>query len=174
MKPAASDLNRTPFLVRHNHVAKALEWLQLNNSDYADIKISQKNLDEYPEDKIPVSIEYRLSETNKVPEGTSIFDMEPEYGTDNGECSFTVHGLTGDMLDTMTTNTIKAMALRHFNNEGNILAVGHSKDFESMWNNPQLYLQMFPWLFPYGMGGIGATNLSDKGHKKWLLMYHDK
>ena len=100
--------------------------------------------------------------------------MEPEDGTDNGECSFTVHGLTGDMLDTMTTNSIKAMALCHLNNEGKILVVGHSKYFESVWNNPQLYPQMFPWLFPYGMGGIGATNLSDKKHKKWLLMYHDK
>ena len=62
----------------------------------------------------------------------------------------------------MTINTIKAMALHHFNNEGNFLAVGHSKEFESMWNNPQLYPQM------------GATNLSDKEHKKWLLMYYDK
>ena len=173
-KPTKTDLNRTPFLVRRNHVAKALDWLRLNHSDYADIKISKKNLDEYPEHEIPVSIEYMPLETNKVPEGTSIFDTEPEDGTDNGECSFTVHGLTGDMLDTMTTNTIKAMALRHLNNEGKILAVGHSKEFESMWNNPQLYPQMFPWLFPYGMGGIGATNLSDKEHKKWLLMYHDK
>ncbi len=69
---------------------------------------------------------------------------------------------------------IKAMALRHLNNEGKILAVGHSENFESMWDNPQLYPQMFPWLFPYGTGGIGATELSDKEHKKWLLMYHDK
>ena len=43
-----------------------------------------------------------------------------------------------------------------------------------MWNNPQLCPQMFPLLFPNGMGGIGATDLSDKEHKKWLLMYHDK
>ena len=173
-KPTESDLSRTPFLVRRNHVANALNWLRLNHSDYADIKISKKNLDEYPEHEIPVSIEYIQSETNKVPEGTSIFDTEPDDGTDSGECSFTVHGLTGDMLDTMTTNTIKAMALRHLNNEGKILSIGHSKDFESMWNNPQLYPQMFPWLFPYGMGGIGATNLSDNEHKKCLFMYHDK
>ena len=109
-----------------------------------------------------------------MPEGTSIFDTEPEDGTDNGECSFTVHGLTGDTLDTMSTNTTKAMALRHLNNEGKILAIGHGNEFESMWNNPQLYPQMFPWLFPYGTRGISATNLSDKELKKWLLMYHDK
>ena len=71
-------------------------------------------------------------------EGISVFDTEPEDGTDSGKCSFTVHGLTGDMLDTMTTNTIKEMALHHLNNEGKILAIGHSKNFESMWNNPQL------------------------------------
>ena len=94
-----------------------MEWLQLNHSDYAGIKISQGNLDEYPEHETPISIEYRPSDTNKVPEATSVFDTEPENGTDSGECSFTVHGLTGDMLDTMPTNTIKAMALGHLNNE---------------------------------------------------------
>ena len=78
-----------------------MEWLQLNHSDYPDIKISQENLDEYPEHEIPISIKYRPSDTNKVPEGTSVSDTEPEDGTDSGECSFTVHGLAGDMLDTM-------------------------------------------------------------------------
>ena len=73
------------------------------------------------------------------------------------------------MLDTMTTNTIKAMALHHLNNEGKILAVGHSKYFESMRNNPQLYPQMFPWIFLYGMESIGTTNLSNKEHKNGFL-----
>ena len=57
-----------------------------------------------------------------MPEVTSIFDTEPEDGTDKGEYSFAVHGLTGDMLNTMTTNTIKAMALHHLNNEGKIFS----------------------------------------------------
>ena len=35
---------------------------------------------------------------------------------------------------------------------------------------------MFPWLFPYGLGGIGLETLdmSDMMHKRKLLMYHDK
>ena len=98
-------------------------------------------------------------------EGTSVFDKEIEDGTEEGECSFSVHGLTGEAIDTMTTNAIKAIALRHLNNGGKMLAVNHSDKFESMWNNPQLYPQMFPWLFPYGLGGIGTTDLSDKEHK---------
>ena len=47
-KPTPEDLNRTPFLVRRNYVAKALEWLKLNHSDYADIEISSKNLRKFP------------------------------------------------------------------------------------------------------------------------------
>jgi Helitron helicase-like domain at N-terminus len=33
---------------------------------------------------------------------------------------------------------------------------------------------MFSWLFPYGLRRIGASNISDKEHKRHLLMYHDK
>ena len=33
---------------------------------------------------------------------------------------------------------------------------------------------MFPWLFPYGLGGIGCALISDEEHKRHLLMYHDK
>ena len=144
---------------------KALEWLKLNHCDYADIEISSKNLDQYDENSSPVSIEYHESNSNKSVEGTSVFDTEIEDGTEGGKCSFSVHGLTREAPDTMTTNAIKAIALRHLNNGGKMLAVGHSDKFESIWNNPQLYPQMFPWLFPYGLGGIGTTDLSDKEHK---------
>jgi hypothetical protein len=37
---------------------------------------------------------------------------------------------------------------------------------------------MMPWLFPYGLGGIGNTvqkgKVSDTVHKRHLLMYYDK
>jgi hypothetical protein len=37
---------------------------------------------------------------------------------------------------------------------------------------------MMPWLFPYGLGGIGNTlqqaEVSDTAHKRHLLMYYDK
>ncbi len=70
---------------------------------------------------------------------------------------FTVHGLTGEACNSMTPNAIKALALKHLNSDGKVLAVGHSDHLESIWNNPQLYPQMFSWLFPYGLGGIGMT-----------------
>jgi hypothetical protein len=173
-KPTSEDFSRTPFLVRRNAVIAALEWLKLNHADYAKIEISREHMDQYDEDMPPVSIEYRESVTNKVPEGTSVFDQEEEEGTEKGDCAFVVHVLTGETLNSMSPNAIKFLALRHLNNNGKILAVGHSDRLESMWNNPQLYPQMFPWLFPYGLGGVGASNISHKEHKRHLLMYHDK
>ena len=43
-KPTKSDFERTPMLVRRNHVAKALNWLILNHADYYDVEISSENL----------------------------------------------------------------------------------------------------------------------------------
>ena len=173
-KPSEADLTHIPFLVRHNHVMCALQWLKANHCDYANIKISTQNLESYSETEPPVSIQYRQSNTNKSPEGTSVFDNDIEDGTEEGDCSFTVYGLTGENLDTMTISAIKAQALHHLNNRGKFLLVGQSKKLESIWNNAQLYPQMFPWLFPYGLGRICTTKLSDKEHKRHLLMYHDK
>ena len=176
-KPTAEDFARTPFLVRRNVVIAALEWLRLNHSDYADIQISHKNVMQYEEGMPPVSVEYRERVSNKVAEGSSVFDQEEEDGTVEGDCAFTVHGLTGENVNTMTPTALKAIALRHLNSGGKMLAVGHSDKLQSMWNNPQLYPQMFPWLFPYGLGGIGGiggVSISSKEHKRHLLMYHDK
>ena len=118
--------------------------------------------------------EYQQSTANKYPENTSVFDDELEDGTQDGDCPFIVHGLTGENLDTMTGKKLKGIALSYLNNGGKMLAVGHSAKLESIYNNPQYYPQMFPWLFPYGMGGIGSTHLSEAAHKRFLLMYHDK
>ena len=105
-KPTPEDFARTPFLVRRNAVINALEWLKLNHADYADIEISNENMAQYEETMPPVSIEYRPAETNKVPEGTSVFDCEEEDGTTEGDCAFTVHGLTGRVVSyTVTTKT---------------------------------------------------------------------
>jgi hypothetical protein len=173
-KPSEKEFQRTPLLVRRNHVARALEWLKLNHVDYTDLEISYEELNRYPEDLPPVSVEYRHSESNKVEEGTSVFDKAIDDGVSEGDCPFLVHGLTGDQMQTKSVEALKGIALRHWNNRGGALSVSHSENPLSIYNNPNLYPQMFPWLFPYGLGGIGSTNLSDKLHKQLLLMYHDK
>lgn len=71
----------------------------------------------------------------------------------------------------MSTTAVKARALQHLNSYGKFLSVGHAEHPESIWNNPDLYPQMFPWLFPYGLGGIcSIKGMSEQEHKRWLLM----
>jgi len=73
---------------------------------------------------------------------------------------------------------LKAIALKHLTDNGKILAIGHEKNPESIYNNPQLFPQMMPWLFPYGLGGIGNSlqkyKSADITHKRHLLLYYDK
>ena len=173
-EPTEKEYQRTPLLVRRNHVAQALEWLKLNHSDYADLEIAYDELDRYPEDSPPVSVHYKHSETNKVAEGTSVFDDALDDGVDEGDCPFVVHGLMGEHLDTKSITALKGIALRHWNNRGAALAISHDSSPQSIYKNSNLYPQIFPWLFPYGLGGVGATKLSEKSHKRRLLMYHDK
>jgi hypothetical protein len=173
-KPTDKEFRRVPLLVRRAYVARALEWLKLNHVNYNDLDIAYDELNRYPENVPPVSIEYQHSQTNKRPEGTSLFDDGDEEGVDDGECPFVVHGLTSDQMITKSVEALKGIALKHWNNKGGALAVSHGADSLSIFNNSGLYPQAFPWLFPYGLGGIGSTTLSEKAHMRHLLMYHDK
>jgi hypothetical protein len=177
-QPTEKDIQRTPLLVRRKQVGKALEWLKLNHIDYHDIELSEDNLHRYPENGTPVVIDYRQSIMNRDKEAMSVHDNEEEEGVESGDCSFVVHGLTGEEFSTMTLETIKARALEHLTKDGKIAFVGHAPQPESIYKNAQLFPSMMPWLFPYGLGGIGNSQhqgrLSTLAHKRYLLMYHDK
>ena len=177
-QPTAEDMKRTPMLARRQYISAALEWLKINHSDYADVQISQENLKLYPEEGPPVTIDYRSSIVNKHKEATSVFDMEDEDGVQEGKCPFVVHGITGENYSTLSKDATRALALQHLIKDQNILFVGHGDKPESMFNNSQLFPSMMPWLFPYGLGGIGNSNIigpmSSISQKKYLLMYHDK
>ncbi|TFK59136.1 hypothetical protein BDN72DRAFT_727186, partial [Pluteus cervinus] len=173
-QPTEQEFKRTPLLVRRNHVKRALEWLQLNHSDYKDVLISTKNLNEYPEHVPPVTVVYKESTTNKIAESISQNDMDEEDGVEAGPCPFIVHGVSGNTVATESADKLKAIALKHLNSNGKMLAIGHSDSAESLYKNPQLYPQLFPWLFPYGYGGLGVKGISESVHKQHLLMYYDK
>ena len=181
IQPTDFDIKRTPMLVRRNVVKDALEWLKLNHVDYKDLYISIENLNDYPLAGVPVNIEYSKSDPdsgNKFTSAMSIYDDEFEEGTTDGPCPFTVHGLTGPEYENMSIDRLKARALQHLVDKGSTLGVSHDSKPQSMYDNPQAYPQMFPWLFPYGLGGIGQkchfSKISEATQKLNLLMYHDK
>jgi hypothetical protein len=173
-KPTSSEYKRTSLLVRRKAVACALEWLKINHQDYSDLNIAYDELEKYSEDLPFVCVEYQFSLTNQVEEGTSLFDSTTADGVDEGPCPFVVHGVTGGQLATKTVAALKGIALKHWNSEGAALSMSHAAEPQSIYNNPNLYPQIFPWLFPYGLGGIGNGTLSEKTHKEFLLMYYDK
>ena len=167
--PTQDNFKRTPLLVCRKKVMEALEWLELNHMDYSDLELSYRNIEEYLEDVPPVVIDYHHKQTNKNLEATSVHDMDEEDGTREGLCSLTVHGITGEEYANATPEALKAIALDHLDNMGKIMAIGHNSNPESIWRNPLLYPQMFPWLFPYRLGGISHDRqkgcISDAAHK---------
>ncbi|KAF8575409.1 hypothetical protein K439DRAFT_1649565 [Ramaria rubella] len=168
-KPTEKELHQTPLLVCSNKVHEALNWLKCNHKDYFDLDISIHNLNSYKDNEIPVTIEYHQSHSNKHAQSTSIHNFEPEEGTAEGECPFVVNGITGDELPIHNTQKLIAIAMEHLKNNRRILL---------LYDNPQLYPQAFPWLFPYGLGGVGnmngAVKVPEKVHLKHLMLYHDK
>ncbi|KAJ6517768.1 hypothetical protein DFH09DRAFT_940120 [Mycena vulgaris] len=180
--PTQEDFHRTPLLVRRSKVLAALEWLKLNHELYIDLEISKENLDTYAEHDIPVVVDFRR--TNTRPEdfvplsARSVHDASEEYGTESGECPFSVHGLAGEEYAKATKSSLKAIALEHVTHDGGVLGIGRSEHPISMYDSVDAYPGMFPWLFPYGKGGIGHNSHKYKQgeafRKKSLLVYHDK
>ena len=180
--PTEKDYRRTPMLVRRNKVAAALEWLKLNHIDYVDLNISYENLAAYPENEPPVIVNYtQTTGSNQDAESTAVNNLDEDGGMEKGDCPFIVHGLTGKTLEHLgkiRPYEITARAVEHFKSGGKVLGIGQSKEPETLYNNPKLYPQMFPWLFPYGLGGVrnihGSMPVSEEKRKMQLLMYHDK
>ncbi|KAJ6550970.1 hypothetical protein DFH09DRAFT_1248757 [Mycena vulgaris] len=126
--PTQEDFHRTPLLVRRSKVLAALEWLKLNHELYIDLEISKENLDTYAEHDIPVVVDFRR--TNTRPEdfvplsARSVHDASEEYGTESGECPFSVHGLAGEEYAKTTKSSLKAIALEHVTHDGGVLGIG--------------------------------------------------
>lgn len=152
-KPTDEDYKRALLLIRRNVVASAIKWLILNNPNYSDVSFSAENLECYSEEVPIVSVEFFEKGSAKNAEGVSVNDDLDDYDLESGECVFTVHGITGDALQSMTMEQLKGQAAIHLDNGCKFMRTSHAMNPESLWNNPQLYPKMFPWLFPFQSGG---------------------
>jgi hypothetical protein len=156
--PTLDDFKRTPLLVCRKKVGYALEWLKLNHIGYNDLNISYKNLSAYPEDGPPVVVDYCKYAGMKDPEAMATDDHILEDGASSGDCPFVVHGLTGEEIVTKSLKALIAIAIDQMDKNRKVLAIGHEREPQSIYHNPSLYPKMFPWLFPYGLGGIGSES----------------
>ncbi|KAF7983526.1 hypothetical protein HWV62_21078 [Athelia sp. TMB] len=181
VQPEEDDLKKTPMVVRRSKVTAALEWLKLNNEFYADLNISYTNLAEYPEHGCPFVYDFYKQQEVRDVDALAANDNKEEIGTAEGECPFVVHGLVESDLvpdSGKSWKELKAIAVRHLAEGGHVMAVGHSNMALTTIKNPGLYPQMFPWLFPYGKGGLDQPQhkhiIASAVRKRWLLQYHDK
>lgn len=176
-QPTNEDVSRTPFLVRHAVVMRALQWLMLNHPDYYHINISLDNMREYPEDEPPVGVVYRVRDTG-TGENLAVNQTEIEHAVETGECSFVVHGLCGSEFANMTYDQKVRYAVRYFDGGGKAMYYGHERKPQSIYHNPTLFPSMFPWLFPYGLGSfeneLMVKRLHRGEHIKALLLYPDR
>jgi hypothetical protein len=53
----------------------------------------------YPENDIPVVVDYRHTKSTRLPEAMSVHDDKEELGTEQGDCPFVVYHLTGEDMD---------------------------------------------------------------------------
>ncbi|KZT18402.1 hypothetical protein NEOLEDRAFT_1026735, partial [Neolentinus lepideus HHB14362 ss-1] len=176
--PTKEDLKRTPLLIRRDVVHRALTWLKLNHIGYLDLEISVENLQSYSADEPPVAVVYRPADDGVTGESLPVYDSRHENGAVDGPCPFAVHGLFGEHLTSKTYAQKVAIALEHLRSGSKVLAYGHDDSPASTYNNPALYPGMFPWLFPYGLGGFANSNMKKSvphaTHVQWLLMYGDR
>ena len=154
----------------------ALEWLQLNHKDYSDVEISLTNLDTFPTDCPPVTVIYQPDANDDA--SYAVFDGDENKDTDEGMCTFAVQALTVDKYSKLNRKGRLAAAITHLKRREKVISYGQDGDPQSLYNNPDLYPGMFPWLFPYGLGGIDnpylLQRLSRTSHIRRLLSYHDK
>ncbi|KAI0351830.1 hypothetical protein OH77DRAFT_1410241, partial [Trametes cingulata] len=160
--PTSRDFRHTPLLVRHQVILRALNWLIINNAEYKHVGISLENLAQYPQDTPPVHVVRRdpdSGESHSAPEAVpshgSVQSPSFEDDSDVTPCAFAVHGLTGSQYVSMTYDQKVALAVKHFASGGSVLAYGHSAEPASIYNDATLFPRLFPWLYPYGLGGFG-------------------
>ncbi|KAF7965594.1 hypothetical protein HWV62_42679, partial [Athelia sp. TMB] len=177
-KPTKKDLERTPLIVRCAKVARALEWLKLNNEYYADLTISYQNLEQYTDYGCPVTVAFRQTEDVNDPSSQAANHSGEEEGTADGRCALVIQGLVGGDFGNKSWEEMTTIAVEHLASGKGSMAVSHHEHPQSIYNNPGMYPQMFPWLFPFGKGGVDQLEhyklISSATHKKWMLMYWDK
>ena len=177
-RPSPDDLKRTPFLVRRSAVWDALLWLCANHSAYRNVVLRRANLLEYGDNGLPVSAVHHPVETTDDVAAAECLPVHHRQDSDDDTCSFAVHSLTADQLELLPRASRIAKAIEHIRAGGKVLAYGHDEQPESIFKNPKLLPGMFPWLFPYGLGGLENTFIRGRfgrdRHIQHCMLYHDR
>ena len=179
-----------PLLVRRERVRAALYWLKAHNDLYANLEISESRLATLPEnDLLPVHVEH-VSPSAAQDVLTSRYDLA---SSDNDEqdvelppSARTIERMESEFSKVVVTdvdgrapaNELRAAALRHVKEKGGAyVEIPHGPRPVNEFCNPALFPQIYPCLYPYGLGGFEddrrQTSLGFQRHVRHLLELKD-
>ena len=180
---------RTPIIARRGKILSALAWLKENNPVYADVEIDYVALAGYNEDgSIPLPVQHQPC--NMTVDGLS--GSYTQHGVDAVELDFagedgasfegSIPLSTTAALDVeraeLSFEEKKLLVLEHLKHGGEFVRVAAGTEPLSTSHSPDVYLQMWPTLFPYGVGSFEDPNrprrLGFKEHIRHLLQLSDR
>ena len=176
-----------PLCVRREKIRNALLWLQKNNPLYFDIQINEERINALPVNGIlPFHIEHVLP-SNAFETLTSRYDATPQSDLandlarsedDERQTPFENVVIT-DVDVHAPAHELRAAALRHIKEKGKgYIQVPHDPQPVNEFFNPQLLPQIYPTLYPFGIGGCEDPQrpvaLSFSRHIKHLFNLSDR
>ncbi|TFK57774.1 hypothetical protein BDN72DRAFT_782873, partial [Pluteus cervinus] len=148
----------TPLWVRADRVRRALLWLQKNNHLYRNVSIDYAALDRLPEnDILPVNLDV-IQDASDIEASQSTYVDEPQeqpVGNVTQPSSVFQNLVISDVDVHAPMADIKAATMRHvFDRKNPFLQVPRGSRPESEFHSPYLFPNMYPTLYPYGLGGF--------------------
>ena len=170
------EMLKKVLTVRRDKVYKAVEFLIANNPLYSDVTLSTVNL---PTDDIPEQILQTLHthEDEDNQDASEHSTYTPQSDINDVPSDTVIMDCTG-MID-MEGSSVRSSDQMNsaINTLQGTIYVPHGSMPVNEYNNPNLWLGSYPWLFPYGRGGPEIdreVQVSLKAYIKHLLLLADR
>ncbi|TFK64750.1 hypothetical protein BDN72DRAFT_730442, partial [Pluteus cervinus] len=148
----------TPLWVRADRVRRALLWLQKNNHLYRHVSIDYAALNKLPQnDILPVDLDV-IQDSSDV-QASHAVDSSEQLDNSNSvvppPASIFQNLVISDVDLHAPMSDIKAATMRHvFDMKNPFVQVPRGSRPESEFHSPYLFPNMYPTLYPYGVGGF--------------------
>ena len=152
-----------PLVVRPAKIRAVLVKLIEINPLYSNVQLNEDMLQSLdPVGLAPVQIDVHTPSTAEEAQGSRYDDcdtldipIEPS-GEDSEEFETLMEnvGIANLDMNHVSSNVMKAAALKHLKDGGGYLAVQHGSQPVSEYDDKNLFPLLYPMLFPYGTGGF--------------------
>ena len=170
------EMLKKVLTVRREKVFNAVKFLIVNHPLYADVELSDVNL---PVDDVPEQILRTLNEQDDLndEDDNEHSTYTPQTDIDDIPDDTVLMNATGMIdMEGSSVHTSDQMDSAIQSLQGT-LYVPHGSIPLSEYNNPELWIGAYPWLFPYGKGGPEITRkvtVSLKAYIKHVLLLADR